>query len=126
MSGVAAMIRERPPWVRPRRRNSGGERGGFCGQQRGVQRSQEAGAVDGFWGVIVAAGGEAFFTITGHGVGGEGDDASGVSPWAEFARGWVAVEDGHLHIHEDGAEGASLALGVESEIDGDAARSRRG
>ena len=71
---------------------------------------------DGFAEVAGATRGEALAFVLGHGMGGEGDDGEGVTAGAEFAGGGVAIEFGHLHVHEDEIK----RLG-DGEIDGGAA-----
>ncbi len=87
----------------------------------GAEDGEEGGDVDGFGGEVGASGGEAAVAVVGHGAGGEGDDGGGDAVFAEEARGVVAVEFRHLHVHEDEVErGAGVFCG-EDFVDGGAA-----
>jgi len=72
---------------------------------------------DGFAEVVVHAGFEALFAFTAHGIGGHGDDAHGgaVGAGADAAGRLVAVEFGHLAIHEDKVVGADVERGEDLE-----------
>lgn len=69
-----------------------------------VDGAEECLSVDGFGEVFIAPDVEASLSVVFHGVGGEGDDGDGASSCAEFGCGDVAVEDGHLHVHDDEVE----------------------
>lgn len=64
----------------------------------------------GFAEVIIHAGLEAFVTVADHGVGGEGNDwqvgAGRLFKGAQLCGGLIAVEYGHLAVHEDDTVGA--------------------
>ncbi|CAE7229328.1 bsn, partial [Symbiodinium necroappetens] len=72
---------------------------------------EERRAGDGLGEVAVAAGVEAALALAVHGVRGDGDDGECVASPAQLAGGLVAVELGHLHVHEDDVE-RRLAAGA--------------
>ena len=55
--------------------------------------------------IIDASAGDAFGSILGHGKRGQCDDRHLDSTTTQFLRGRVAVEHGHLHVHQNEIEG---------------------
>jgi len=74
---------------------------------------EQAGEVDGFGVVVVAAGGEGFFAVACHGVCGEGDHGDFAELWVGFdsARGFPTVDLREAHVHEDKIWSERFGLG---------------
>ncbi len=95
--------------------------GGFCSRTLSGDLRYELCAVDRLRCVVVAADAEAFVTVTIHRVRSEGDDGAAIAFAAEQCDRFVAVEHGHLHVHQDDVE-SLFALGrLQGRIDGEAA-----
>src|SRR3954469_14693212 len=96
-------------------RRGWGERGGGIGSgfvSEGLaDGGEEPFAVDGLAEIVGAAGVDALVAVLGHGVGGEGNDGGLEALGAEGGGGLVAIHLGHLHVHEDQVEGATLVGG---------------
>ncbi len=81
-------------------------------------RGDQLVAIDGLGGVVVAASLDALFTVAGHRVGSQGDDRARAVLLAEQARGFLAVHDGHLHVHQDHVERGALVTRAECRLGG--------
>ena len=66
----------------------------------------EGGGFDGLGQVVRAAGGETFRAVLRHGVGGQGDDGEVAAGESQRSGRAVAVEFGHLHVHQHHVERA--------------------
>ena len=92
-----------------RQENSGGARMSLIqSAQISIDGAEEHFPVDGLGEIVGAAGVETFGAIAAHGVGGQGDDGKFVSKPAELSGGRVAVDFGHLHVHQDEIERLGL------------------
>ena len=78
-----------------------------CGQEPG-QLEEEQVPVDGLADMIVAAQAEALLPVLAHRVGGHRDDGGREAAGAELADRLVAVEHGHLHVHDHGLDRPAL------------------
>ena len=68
-------------------------------------------AIDRVWQVFVAAGFLASCAVVRHGIGGQGEDRSGIAAVAEQAGCLVAVHLRHVHVHQDHVERVGFGFG---------------
>src|SRR5690348_12838076 len=83
-----------------------------------MDRLEELLLVDRLDGKIIAAGSEAAIAIAAGGVSGQSDDGPSISPLAKLLGGAVAVQFGHLHVHQDQIERLARAFSGERGIAG--------
>lgn len=83
---------------------------GILVRQPALEDLVQAGAIEGFGNKIIHARTQAALAVTGHGMGGHGDDGDGIQPevLADAAGGFDTIHTRHLNIHKD--EGIGFGL----------------
>jgi hypothetical protein len=75
-----------------------------------LQLEKETVPFDGLADVLVAAQAETLVSVLAHGVSGHRKYRRGKAAISQLANGFVSVENGHLHVHDDDVDGPTFFL----------------